>query len=81
MAENGINIAACIEGSLQQYFTDLEGELPCGVYDMVLTQVEVPLLRYIMTMCDNNQTKAAQILGLNRNTLRKKLMQYNLLDK
>jgi Fis family transcriptional regulator len=46
---------------------------------MVLHQVEEPLLRCVMQACENNQTRAAQMLGLNRNTLRKKLTQYNLL--
>ena len=79
MPNKNNNIALCIENSLQQYFADLDGETPCGVYDMVLHQVEEPLLRCVMQACENNQSRAAQMLGLNRNTLRKKLTQYNLL--
>ena len=79
MPNKNNNIALCIENSLQQYLADLDGETPCGVYDMVLHQVEEPLLRCVMQACENNQTRAAQMLGLNRNTLRKKLTQYNLL--
>jgi Fis family transcriptional regulator, factor for inversion stimulation protein len=75
-----VSIAQCIEMNLKQYFADLEGETPCAVYDMVLQQMELPLLRCIMEVCDHNQTRAAQILGLNRNTLRKKLVQHRLLD-
>lgn len=74
------SIVQCIESSLRQYFTDLDGEMPCGVYDMVIGQVELPLLRCVMDVCGGNQTRAAQILGLNRNTLRKKLAQHHLLD-
>ena len=79
MSNKNNNIALCVESSLQQYFADLDGETPCGVYDMVLHQVEEPLLRCVMQAYGNNQTRAAQMLGLNRNTLRKKLTQYNLL--
>ncbi len=74
------DIAHCIEQNLQQYFRDLNGEAACGVYDMVLEQVEKPLLRCVMAECGGNQSKAAAMLGLNRNTLRKKLVQYGLLD-
>ena len=77
---HNVSIADCIAQNLQQYFADLEGEMPCGVYDMVLAQVELPLLQCVMDVCDNNQTRAAQMLGLNRNTLRKKLAQHHLLD-
>ncbi|MCX8746982.1 MULTISPECIES: helix-turn-helix domain-containing protein [Snodgrassella] len=75
-----VSIAQCIEVNVRQYFADLDGETPCAVYDMVLQQMELPLLRCVMDVCEHNQTRAAQILGLNRNTLRKKLMQYHLLD-
>ncbi|AHN29515.1 DNA-binding protein Fis [Snodgrassella alvi wkB2] len=75
-----VSIAQCIEANVRQYFADLDGEIPCAVYDMVLQQMELPLLRCVMDVCDNNQTRAAQILGLNRNTLRKKLIQHHLLD-
>lgn len=80
MKQNTPEIARCIEQSLQQYFRDLNGEAACGVYDMVLEQVEKPLLRCVMAECGGNQSKAAAVLGLNRNTLRKKLVQYGLLD-
>lgn len=72
-------IAAAIEGALGQYFQDLEGEAPCAVYDMVLARVERPLLAHILQHVDGNQTRAAEILGINRNTLRKKLQIYGLL--
>ncbi|KDN12374.1 MAG: Fis family transcriptional regulator [Snodgrassella sp.] len=75
-----VSIAQCIEANIRQYFADLDGETPCAVYDMVLQQMELPLLRCVMEVCEHNQTRAAQILGLNRNTLRKKLTQYHLLD-
>ncbi|AKO65120.1 Fis family transcriptional regulator [Methylophilales bacterium MBRSG12] len=67
-----------METLLDKYFKDLDGENPNGVYDMVLHSVEKPLLIYIMNYAQGNQTRAAKILGLNRNTLRKKLEFYNL---
>lgn len=80
MSNKNNNIALCVESSLQQYFADLDGETPCGVYDMVLHQVEKPLLECVMAQCGGNQSKAAAVLGLNRNTLRKKLVQHGLID-
>ena len=73
------DISQCIRQNLEQYFKDLNGTEPCGVYDMVLHQVEKPLLVCVMEQCGGNQSKASVMLGLNRNTLRKKLIQYGLL--
>ena len=72
------NLQDKIETLLDKYFKDLDGENPNDVYDMVLNSVEKPLLIYIMNYAQGNQTRAAKILGLNRNTLRKKLEFYNL---
>ena len=72
------NLQDKIETLLDKYFKDLDGENPNDVYDMVLHSVEKPLLIYIMNYAKGNQTRAAKILGLNRNTLRKKLEFYNL---
>ncbi|SFN39474.1 Fis family transcriptional regulator, factor for inversion stimulation protein [Formivibrio citricus] len=72
-------IAEAINGALEQYFHDLDGETPSGVYDMVLARVEKPLLQAVLKRVDDNQTKAADMLGINRNTLRKKLQTYGLL--
>jgi Fis family transcriptional regulator len=74
----GKNLQDKIEILLDNYFKDLDGEKPNDVYNMVLHSVEKPLLIYIMNYAQGNQTKAAKILGLNRNTLRKKLEFYNL---
>jgi len=74
----GKNLQDKIETLLDNYFKDLDGEKPNDVYNMVLRSVEKPLLIYIMNYAQGNQTKAAKILGLNRNTLRKKLELYNL---
>lgn len=74
------DIAQCVAQNLQQYFRDLNGAAPVGVYDMVLHQVEKPMLECVMAECGQNQSKAAVMLGLNRNTLRKKLLQHGLLE-
>ncbi|MEO8417196.1 MAG: Fis family transcriptional regulator [Methylophilaceae bacterium] len=72
------DLAACVRSALDEYFKDLDGEPPHAVYDMVLQCVEKPMLEYVLNRAGGNQSKAAEILGMNRNTLRKKLQQYNL---
>jgi Fis family transcriptional regulator len=67
-----------IDTLLDQYFNDLDGDQPSTIYEMVINTVEKPLLIYILNKTEGNQSKAAKMLGLNRNTLRKKLKQYNL---
>ena len=64
--------------SLQNYFNKLDGHAPEDLYRLVIEEVERPLLDAVMQHCKGNQTKAAQYLGLNRGTLRKKLKQYDL---
>ncbi len=71
-------ISRVIHESVVQYFADLEGEEPGSVYNMVLNKVEKSLLETILVHTSGNQTRSAKILGLNRNTLRKKLKQYQL---
>ena len=65
--------------AVRDYLAQLDGQLGSDVYQMVLAEVEAPLLEEIMTYTRNNQTKASRMLGLNRGTLRKKLKQYGLL--
>ncbi len=72
------DLAACVRSALDEYFKDLDGEPPHAVYNMVLQCVEKPMLEYVLNRACGNQSKAAEILGLNRNTLRKKLQQHNL---
>ena len=68
-----------VAASLEQYFNQLEGQIPSDVYPLVIAEVEAPLLRAVMAYAKDNQSVAAQVLGLNRGTLRKKLKQYNIL--
>ena len=65
--------------ALNTYLSNLDGQDVPDVYNMVLSEVEAPLLEEVMKYTRNNQTKASQMLGLNRGTLRKKLKQYDLL--
>ncbi len=73
------DLAVCVRNTLNRYFDDLEGEKPSGVYDMVVQNVERSMLETIMQHADGNQTLAADMLGINRNTLRRKLTDYQLL--
>ena len=72
-------IEECIRDSLNAYFQDMDGVEPHGMYDMLLNAVEIPLLDVVMQQADQNQSRAAEWLGLNRNTLRKKLIEHKLL--
>ena len=69
----------CVEKAVSNYFQHLDGQDVSDVYDMVLAEVEAPMLEVVMKYTRHNQTKAANVLGLNRGTLRKKLKQYGLL--
>lgn len=76
---NGSNeICRSVDKSLDDYFKKLDGESATGVYDMVIGHVERALLLSIMTRAEGNQTQAADILGMNRSTLRSKLVKYKL---
>lgn len=68
-----------VEVAMRNYFAHLEGQDVANVYQMVMSEVEAPMLEAVMRFCRDNQTKASQVLGLNRGTLRKKLKQYGLL--
>ncbi len=67
--------------AVRNYLDQLDGQMGSDVYQMVLSEVEAPLLEEIMRYTRNNQTRASQMLGLNRGTLRKKLKQYGMLKE
>ncbi len=75
---NACKLSDAINESLEDYFKHLDGQPPHAIYDMVLGCVEKPMLEFILNKVGGNQSKAAEILGLNRNTLRKKMAQYGL---
>ena len=68
-----------VSKSMHKFFMQLDGENPTDIYDMVIKEVELPLLEIVMKECDYNQSKASKILGINRGTLRTKLKEHNLL--
>ncbi|GAA6141514.1 helix-turn-helix domain-containing protein [Hydrogenophaga sp. 5NK40-0174] len=74
------NVYACVRTSLERYFNDLDGTEPANLHEMLVKAVERPLLEVVMEQTHNNQSRAAQWLGLNRNTLRKKLVEHKLID-
>ena len=64
--------------AIRQYLTDLDGETPCSLFDTVIAEIEQPMLQTVLQHCNNNQSKTASYLGINRGTLRKKLKQYQI---
>jgi Fis family transcriptional regulator len=75
---NENELARCVRKTLDGYFRDLDGEKPAAIYEMVISCVERPLIEVVMHRVGGNQTMAAELLGMNRNTLRKKILQYRL---
>lgn len=70
----------CIRDNLEAYFKDLGGVEPAAMYDMILNVVEKPLLDVVMNHAEGNQSRAAEWLGINRNTLRRKLLAHKLIS-
>jgi len=66
-------MADCVRRSLERYFKDLDGAKPRAIYDMVLKNIERPMLELVLDRAEGNQSVAAEMLGINRNTLRKKI--------
>lgn len=78
MRQTSSEIAESVRKSLDRYFKDLDGERPRAIYDMVLKNVEKPMLETVLDKAEGNQTIAAAMLGINRNTLRKKMKQHKI---
>lgn len=76
---NKRHLEECIRDSLEVYFKDLRGVEPTAMYEMILGVVEKPLLDVVMKHADGNQSRAAEWLGINRNTLRRKLLDHKLI--
>ena len=77
-ASNENEIESCIRKAIDKYLHDLDGEKPCNIYDMVIQRVEKPLITAVIKHANGNQTQAAGLLGINRNTLRNKMKQYHI---
>ncbi len=72
-------VARYVRKAMDDYFKDLDGEDPsCAVYDMVMNCIEKPLIETVLQHAGGNQTRAAELLGMNRNTLRKKIQQHRI---
>ena len=85
LKQNGASVDALalkhlVKNSLEQFLNDLDDQQVGDLYDLLMEQVEPPLLQTVMQREGQNQTRAAQILGLSRTTLRKKLIHYGLLQ-
>jgi Fis family transcriptional regulator len=74
----GETIEQAVVRNLEQYFSDLGGAKPHALHEMVLQAVERPLLKFALDRAGGNQSAAAELLGINRNTLRKKLTDYGI---
>ncbi|MDH5553490.1 MAG: Fis family transcriptional regulator [Nitrosomonas sp.] len=77
-AINENEIASCVCKSVNNYLRDLDGEKPYPLYNMVIHSVEKPLIELVIKHTNGNQTQAAELLGINRNTLRNKIKQYQI---
>ena len=73
------HIEECVRDSLDSYFKDLRGVEPTAMYEMILRVVERPLLEVVLKEAGGNQSRAAEWLGINRNTLRRKLVEHKLI--
>ena len=76
--ERHSEITECVRKNLDKYFRDLDGAKPNPVYDMVLHAVEKPMIEIVLREAQGNQTVASTILGINRNTLRKKMQLHKI---
>ena len=71
-------LAECVKRSLERYLKDMDGEKPTAIYEMVMKNVEKPMIETVLGQAKGNQTLAAQMLGINRNTLRSKMQQLRI---
>lgn len=78
MANVTNQLASSVRRAIKAYFATLDGTNAHNIYQLVLSEIERPLLEIVMEHADNNQSKAAQWLGISRNTLRKLLSKYEL---
>ena len=75
---HGVPLRSLTEQALGSYFASLNGHAPGRLYDLVMREVEEPLFRAVLDFSAGNQSRAADILGINRGTLRKKLRVYGI---
>lgn len=78
MDNHPTSLEACVHAQLDRYFSDLDGESAGCIWQMVISAVERPMLEAVLTRVGGNQSRAAEMLGINRNTLRKKIEQHGV---
>lgn len=78
MTNDRNNLQQTVKTALIKYIEDLDGEAPSNLYEKIIGEIEKPLFSTVMDHCQNNQSKAATCLGINRGTLRRKLKQYRI---
>ena len=71
-------LSDCVKRSLERYFKDMDGEKPTSIYSMVLKNIEKPMIETVLGKAEGNQSLAAEMLGVTRNTLRKKMQQLRI---
>jgi Fis family transcriptional regulator, factor for inversion stimulation protein len=74
----GNELSDAVKRALERYFKDMDGERPTAIYDMVLKNVEKPMIELVLHRAEGNLTHAATMLGIDRNTLRKKMQQLRI---
>lgn len=78
--QNSISLSDQVTAVLDTYFKNLQDQNTCDLYETVIQQVEKPLIETVLKQNAQNQSQAAKMLGINRNTLRKKMQKYGLLE-
>ena len=73
-----LSLQQAVKESVEQYFDDMQDQVPQDLHSLFLSQVEPPLIRVVLRKCRNNKSQAAEMLGMNRNTLRKKMNLYSI---
>jgi Fis family transcriptional regulator, factor for inversion stimulation protein len=78
MSTRGNDLADAVRRALERYFKDMDGEKPTSIHEMVLKNVEKPMIETVLRFAEGNQTLAAEMLGINRNTLRSKMQRLRI---
>ena len=73
------SLSHAVKDSVQRYFIQLDGQEPVDLYPLVLTEMEIPLLKCVLKATNWNQSKTAKVLGISRGTLRKKMIAYKII--
>jgi len=78
MSTRSNDLADAVRRALERYFRDMDGEKPTSIHEMVLKNVEKPMIETVLRFAEGNQTLAAEMLGINRNTLRSKMQRLRI---